>query len=345
MSRAMPRALLVAVAAIVVTLVCRRQRRALHLVSDDDGNEALVVRAPIGAGRPMLFMVDTAYAGAPVLSTSYLATPPALLSGVEAEYRAVARALRALAPEAHHAALDRFLSEHPCRSFTSGCTMRLMGIGATSEMQAAMLLCPAMRADRRAEGDVFVTHPLPLNVHILTIDYLLHRAPCVLAPRAGEIVFRAPPWRRASFDVRAPTLVGGAMCVEMVVGGARLRIVVDTGAAASLSIASTAAARLETCRAARRKATQRGVHGEDVCSDVLLAPVRVGSLDLGDVEVFVNSADVEGADGYAGMGLLRALDLWLAPGEIGFRRNGLPPARSRVLADGACGGGLPACAR
>ena len=84
--------------------------------------------------------------------------------------------------------------------------------------------------------------------------------------------------------------------------------------------------------------------GERVCSDVVHARVRVGGLDLGDVEVFANASEVEGADGYAGMGLLRALDLWLEPGRLGVRRSGLPPRGSDVTAAGDCGRGDLACA-
>ena len=49
----------------------------LHLVQDSLGCEALVIQGSV-SNVPMLFMVDTAYAGAPVLSTSYLAVTSAV---------------------------------------------------------------------------------------------------------------------------------------------------------------------------------------------------------------------------------------------------------------------------
>ena len=44
--------------------------------------------------------------------------------------------------ESRRRSLRGFLEACNCRSFTSGCTMRLMGIGTTTEARADMLLCP-----------------------------------------------------------------------------------------------------------------------------------------------------------------------------------------------------------
>lgn len=333
-------------------------RRRVHLVRDALGNESLVLSGTLAGAHRALFMIDTAYAGAPVLSTSYLAVQghcDGLLDGVEARYRRCVDALRNEVRENdRHTAMHALLREGRCRAFTSGCTMRLMGIGATSEAQADMLLCPSIRLDGASDGglvdaDVMVTHPLHGSVHILTSDYLLHRAPCVIRPRVGLLHLRLSLFEqltmRPTFDFHPAFMVGGAFAVLMDVGGASLRIVVDTGAAAALSIGRNALAKLSTCAATSRRATQSGVNGEQVCSDVLVAPVRIGALDMGSVEVFANAMDVEGADGYAGMGLLRAVDLWLEPRAIGFRRSSLPPRGSDATAPGSCGGALPACAK
>jgi len=67
-----------------------------------------------------------------------------------------------------------------------------------------------------------------------------------------------------------------------------------------------------------------------------LATVQIGKLNLGTVNVFANTHDVAGADGYAGMGLLRALDMWIDPSRIGFRRSGLP-TRTPMTTPGSCG--------
>ena len=145
---------------------------------------------------------------------------------------------------------------------------------------------------------------------------------------------------RSSFEFHRPVYVGGAMRVPMTVGDAVLDIVIDTGAAAPLSVSSSALERIGRCLRppTARRAVQRGVNGENVCSDAFSAPVSVGRIDLGWVECLANAGEVEGADGYAGLGLLRMLDLWIAPDEVGFRLSGLPAGRSSALSPGSCDG-------
>jgi hypothetical protein len=350
---------LAALVLVLAVLLLRDGAVRLTLARDALGNEALVVGADDGA----LYMIDTAYAGAPVLSTSYLSVQRrcgAGLSAVGARYAACVAALRSeVGEDARHAAVRRLLEEGRCRAYTSGCTMRLMGIGATSEAQADMLLCPGLRfrgGSRReaVDADIFVTNPLPGSVHILTTDYLLHRAPCVIRPGAAKLHLRVPPvWQsvmRPSFAFFPAVLVGGAFAIPMTVGGAALQIVVDTGAAAPLSLGSDAIARVKLCALTGRRATQSGVHGERVCSDILRAAVRIGDepvdgLDLGQVEVFAMEQPVAGADGYVGIGLLRAFDIWLQPDAIGFRPSGLSPRGVEASAEGSCGrDARPACA-
>ena len=58
----------------IVTLFWKKRytdTHPLHLVKDSDGNEALVVDVPFN-GSSSMFLVDTAYAGPPVVSTSFL---------------------------------------------------------------------------------------------------------------------------------------------------------------------------------------------------------------------------------------------------------------------------------
>lgn len=336
---------------IVTALIVRRARstRRMYLVSDASGNEALVVNT-IFAGTPGLFLVDTAYAGAPVLSTSYLAAHAHERTGsVQDRYRAVVDALRSSVDDASRfAALNDLLTRRVCRSFTSGCTMRLMGIGATQEAQADMLLCPALVIDpprapemiNGVQGDIFVTHPLPHSVHILTCDYLLHHSPAILLPAAQELRLHAmaDPLLLQSFEYHTARFVGGAFVVPFYVAGAQLQIVIDTGAAAALSLGRSVRSRLTSAvqPTPPRHATQGGVHGERVCCDVLEASVQVGSLKVPKVEVFINAQEVEGADGYAGIGLLRAFDLWLEPNRIGFRFSGLQPRHSNLTRPGSC---------
>ena len=335
--------------------------RSMHLVSDEEGNEALVVSAYL-AGERSMFMIDTAYAGAPVLSSSFIGVQGKCAFGsVQHRYTRCLHLLRNEVPagERHVAVWKHLLRYKKCHSYTSGCTMRLMGIGETNEAQADMLLCPALRLSGKAgfrapsssvDADIFVTNPLPGTPHILTSDYLLHRAPCVLCPRIGKLHLGAAVFdkvRERTFEFHTAAFLGGAFLVPMTVGGSSLQIVIDTGAAAALSLSASALEKLEVCDKPVResKALQVGVNGEEVCSDLLLSNVKVGRIDLGQVHVFANSVDVQGADGYAGMGLLRALDLWLEPGRIGFRTSGLKTRAPISISDGNCGRPMPSCTR
>lgn len=337
---------------IVAWLMCAKRRRArtirLHLVRDEHGNEALLLDTTL-AGFPSLFLLDTAYAGAPVLSTSYLSIlleREACRGSVQTRYR---RALKTLHEKVtasqRHAAVDALLANTSCRAFVSGCTQRLMGIGETTELHADMLLCPPLRhagAGVFDAADVFVTNPLPGAVNILTCDYLLHHAPCVLRPAAGLLhlgLTRGEAWAmRPTFTFVPARMVGGAFSIAMDVGGTPLQLVVDTGAGAALSLGKSALSKLARSEPTARRAHQVGVHGEVVCSDVLLAEVRCGPWSPdGPVEIFANDTELQGdADGYVGMGLLRCLDLWLEPNAFGFRPSGLAPRRSEVTSEGRC---------
>ena len=356
--RSSPLAVVVAVTLIVAWLLCLRRRRGarsvpLHLVRDEHGNEALVLDTTLASSLPSsLFLLDTAYAGAPVLSTSYLSTlllptksPPGG-HDVQSRYR---RALRTLhekvTADDRHRAVDTLLYQTRCRAFVSGCTQRLMGIGETTELHADMLLCPPLRhtggVGALDEADVFVTNPLPGTVNILTCDYLLHHAPCVIRPRAGCLhlgLTRAEAWAmRPTFAFLPSRMVGGAFSVSIQVGGTPLQLVIDTGAAAALSLGRSALQKVNQLEPTSRRALQVGVHGEQVCSNIFLAKVQCGPWSPQEsIELFVNDTDVEGADGYMGMGLLRCLDLWLEPERIGVRASGLSPRRSEVTTEGAC---------
>lgn len=63
----------IVIAAAVVCAVRRRGNHRLTLARDATGNESLILEGDVAGQTRALFMVDTAYAGAPVLSTSYLA--------------------------------------------------------------------------------------------------------------------------------------------------------------------------------------------------------------------------------------------------------------------------------
>lgn len=327
-----------------------------------NNNEALVVDTVL-CGERALFQIDTGYAGAPVISKSYLSVQGKVSGNtIYEQYASSIKESKRTSVDATHRALGGLLRSGVCRSYTSGCTMRLMGIGSISEMQSDMLLCPslAMRNKQgvyqslggRVDADVFMTHPLKGGVHILTCDYLLHRSPSVICPSEGTLWLGLSSGNKKqmepSFKFHDAFFVGGSFAIMMTVGGSAMRVVVDTGATAPLSIGRKAAGRMKTCTTPQGGSyhlTQTGVNGERICSSAVSVRVTIGQIDVGNVDAFVNDDDVEGADAYAGLGMLRALDLWLEPTRVGVRRNKLQPLVPSG-APGVCQGvTLPKCGR
>lgn len=346
---------LIVVAFVVVAVIGhmrRRYERRLHLVEDEMGNESIVVTATIG-GLQTLFMIDTAYGGAPVVSTSFLSVQETCGVGdVKSRARRCLDKMRTTVTDGDrsNAIVQRLLRKTNCRSFTSGCTMRLMGIGETSENQADMLLCPSIRIDGEedvdpVQADILVSNPLRGTPHILTMDYLLHRSPCSLYMRRGALVF----YDQTTYGFRplVTSMMGGSFVVVMTVGGAPMKIVLDTGASITLSVSSTSLDKILKCAVDNppKRIRQRGVNGEEVCSDILLAEVSVGSFAMGTIPILANDTPVQGSDGYAGMGLLRALDMRFEPNRVSVRPSGLPVRASRGHTEGTCGSTLPKCAR
>jgi len=343
-------------AAVVVTFVVLllERDRATHersvqlfLLDDGTGNESLIVQGRMG-GETLLFLVDTAYAGAPVLSLSYMnctrrerrLTSSRL--GVRTRFHRTMHALsRPMSNYEMHEAANHFAATGRCRMYTSGCTMRLMGIGETSETQSDMFLCPPIAWCTNVpsiggwDADVFVTNQLQGSPHILTSDYLLHRGPVLIEPRRGYMTFNAHQ-RTSSFDMFDPVLVGGAFVVPVLLGGVTVHVVVDTGASTTVSISRAVARRLSVCAPQGTTVHQTGVNGENVCSDVVTTDVTLGSERLPGVPVLVNSKDVEGADGYVGIGILRCFDIHLSSRGIGFRRNGLVAGTLAFARPGGC---------
>lgn len=345
---------------VIVLVVCavhvmtkqHGNTRTMYIVEDELGNESIIVSASLG-GLHTLFMVDTAYGGAPVLSTSFLSVQDECRFGdVRSRTKHCLQRVRTMVTDDDRstAIAERLMRRTHCRSFTSGCTMRLMGIGETSENQSDMLLCPSLRIDGQSDSDpvqadVFVTNPLKGTPHILTMDYMLHRAPCSIYMRHGVVAFYDV--MAVGFTPLSTSMVGGSFVVEMMVGGVSMNIVLDTGASICLSISSTSVDRINECsvESEPRHIRQLGVNGEEVCSDMLVSEVSVGSLAMGKVSVIANDTPVQGSDGYAGMGLLRALDLRFEHNRASVRRSGLPVRAPRGHSQGTCGKRLPACAR
>jgi hypothetical protein len=353
--------------ALFYITIARRNCFRMHLVSPDEINETLVVDGHVCNHRA-LFLIDTGYAGPPVLSASYLAVrdeDQTLTATVRDRYAHMMRTLsKNVSAPVRDAAVEDLIQEGACIAYTSGCTMRLMSIGDTQEQQADMLLCPPIMM-RRTTGqfsaptgrvvsaDVVVTNALPLSIHILTCDYLLHASPTLLDIARGRIEFRLDPMvtlsHRAGMTMYPLEMNGGAFVVPIELGGQLFRVTIDTGAPGPVTLGNQAAARLTACMSTKRALTQAGVNGEHVCSDIVVTSMLFANRTAARVPVFVNNRSVEGVDGYVGLGILRAFNILITSTELGLVGNGLElrDAESYLSATSSqtCANTANACAR
>ena len=307
----------------------------------DSGNEALSLRARV-AGRSCFFQLDTGYAGPPVLSSNYLAAMgkvDASRGGWKRSYAATIEAVRDVDDASRTSAVNSFLRRGTCNSYTSGCTMRLMGIGSIVEQQADMFLCDPIRfktfsgrysSPNRGRGDVLVTNPLPSSAHLLTFDYLRHLAPSVIDIGRGKLHLRmsatADALARMRYRMRPLRTMGGAPVVDVIIGHETFVCTLDTGSPSGVCIGSQAASRIPTsCRGTGRSVTQRGVNGESVCSTIVVADIDVNGISVPSSCIFVNDTAVDHSDGYVGLAVIRALDIYIGGDELGLKRSGLPP--------------------
>jgi predicted aspartyl protease len=330
--------ILVIIARLFVNQQFRRNNTfRMHLVSPDLINESLVLEANL-AGKDSLFLIDTGYAGPPVISTSYLALSDPVDMSLEKRYVHITRALmHSVNSNQHHRAIDTFLRSKRCTSYTSGCTMRLMGIGAVSEQQADMMLCQALQF-RAYDGymstpissidaDVFVTNRLSQSIHILTCDYLVHCSPTLLDLKNGlmrlYVPFDEAVLIRTGMTMLPHKLNGGAFVVPIMLGGIEFHVTVDTGAPGPVSLGRDSAERLRRCVRKHKTLGQEGVNGERVCSEIITTDMMFCNKSVQNVPVFINDTPVEGVDGYIGMGVLRAYNMLITEEGIGFASNGV----------------------
>ena len=103
-------------------------------------------------------------------------------------------------------------------------------------------------------------------------------------------------------------------------------LVVDTGATTGIVLTEEFAAQIE----ARWKPSSsiQDAHGVEIKTMHANLNVHFSRYDLGTVCVTATDTHMNGADGYIGMKVLRAFDIWLTPSEIGFRPSGLLPNES-----------------
>lgn len=307
-------------------------------------------------GYESVFILDTGYAGAPVLNARLLHLPG---------NQCVDEALRHISEvdtsrQASYRQLLRFAEKNHCIDYTSGCLQRLMGIGASSESSSDMLMCPGIELVRHGGGGGYTcpkaVTPLPLadvvmtnhemaSPHILTLDYLMHLSPCLISMSREvlQVAMSAVEFgvHRARSTSMATQLSGGAFVCTVEVDGHPFRCTVDTGAGTTVCIGRSGSERLRARSQPNHHLQQVGIHSEQICSDVVRSgTVRVAGSQFRNLPVFLNSMETDVTDGYVGLGLLRAFDMLVTPTELFARRNGRDAYGMReysaVLRPGPC---------
>lgn len=323
--------------ALVHILRSRTSVFKLSLLDMDGMNEVLLLETMLGQ-RCFLFLLDTGYAGPPVLSKSYLATEDPIHLSLKERYRRIMRALPAVTEDDENVAINDYIGQSRCIPFTSGCTMKLMSIGSTQEQQADMLLCPMLRmrnvhhgmfapkSKSNTRADVFVTNSLKRSVHILTCDFLLHHSPCLISIGACQMELDLSPARFMSLlpqFTRIPAeFSGGSFVIPFELpNGDTLRCTMDTGAPGPICLGVDVLGKIKSCTLRDRKSLQQnGVNGERICSEIVETDLAFLGVTY-KVPVFINNSLTDGVDGYVGMAFLRAFDLLITPSDVGFRKN------------------------
>lgn len=287
------------------------------------------------------WVVDTGFAGPPVLSLPWIARGGWKERGrarrCEETYASTTDELARSPPSEQtcRRALDRFMADCNANAFTAGCTTTLMGIGASSVSNSDMILAPplellspsgAFLSARSCSGapnaDVLSTTRMQ-TASLITCDWLRQNGPCLIAPRAGELRVGVDGNEllhlRSSHELFANELSGGAFVARVSVGGTSFRLTVDTGSALTISLGTDAAKSLLSCDARDpMHVQQQGVNGERVCSSVVWSRADVAGRSL-DTPVFLNDHGIEQVDGYIGLGILECFDVLVTRGEMRLR--------------------------
>ena len=350
------------------------------LFTDERGSCLLLAGRVKGVAG--FYLLDTGYAGPPVLNTLYLhvlqRSPDLRSQGGSDEHASARRTMRAMRSSSLRAdadadadadvdadALQRYMRETGSIDFTAGCRVRLMGISATTERHSDLILsdellflAPEGRfASPRANtdlprGDVLVTNRIANTPHILTADYIRHHAPCHLAISQARVEWCVPNARFlyltsvGGFANVPCAITGGAYIVVVAAGGGEFRCVLDTGSESCLTIGSKAAARMSACVSTGRTTSSSGVGGRTACSRIVSANVRLAGRTLATCPVSVSSFDDSSVDGFVGMGVLRCFDWLLTARAVFARPNGARHvgADDASATDGACDApSVPAC--
>ncbi len=322
----------------------------MHLINFDENNEVVVLEAQISKMKT-LFMVDTGYAGPPVLSSNFIGMKVDQSLSVTDQYKNAINTMKNNTQNVQNKLIDTFIQQRHCYTYTSGCTMRLMSIGTTQEQQADMLMCPMLelkntsftyvspKHETNVKADVFVTNPIKNCIHILTCDFLLHSSPCQLSFKKQELNLNIPlteyTLKRTFFKIYPFKLSGGAFVVDINVGGEIFSCTVDTGAPGPVCLGSNAINRLN-CLKKVGSLQQIGINGEKLCSQVIETSVSFANQNWNKMLVFVNDSKVDNVDGYIGLGLLRAFDILISYEGIGFKKSGLETRNAYSISEESC---------
>jgi hypothetical protein len=293
------------------------------------------------AGDECYFLIDTGYAGPPVLNLKYVLSSKGVSSSASMTHDAAVQRMKRMKyrQSDEYRELYQFMKRNKCVDYTSGCTMRLLGIGSNAEKQSDLLMCSGLEFEctsggfvspRKKRGttdaEVLVTHQLGDSVHILTIDYLTHVSPLILSLKhmhmrmcmsAFELLSQRHRFRRVT-----TRLSGGSFVCRIEIGGGEFMCTVDTGSPGCVCIGKDAVHRMLSCTPMRRSVRQVGVNGENVCSDVVSADVSFAGKTFPRVPVFCNDTPSTDVDGYIGLGFLQAFDLLILQDAIEFSPNG-----------------------
>ena len=312
-----------------------RRGHTWALSYDPHALEAPLLDMQFGSRR-IAVMLDTGYAGPPVINTSALAAEEDAIQQLGSERRWNRLDVRRRAAYVYAggnsriASAVRFGKKSGCVLYTSGCTMRLMSIGSTNERRANLLLCPpaaAVPAGRSrapvtsphnaVDAQVWVSNVLPHTPHIYTMDALRHDAPVLVSAKESTVQFLPRPLPKQwcathGFRSAHATLEAGSYMIVCSIGGVTGRFTVDTGYGGTAALSSVFAARIDSTRmtCTGQTLTQHGANGEAVSCKVCLLNASIAGVNVtGPIPMLINSTPVDGADGYIGMGMLRMFDM------------------------------------
>jgi hypothetical protein len=328
----------------------------MHRLETDGVNELLIIESMIN-DQPFLFMLDTGYAGPPVISRSYLSINRSKGS-LKSRYQDAIAKMKSVSNDDEFKAINQFINNSECLPYTSGCTMKLMGIGQVEEHQADLIMCPmlklrnimgvfmAPKKSTHAFADMFVTNSLKNSLHIITCDYLLHHSPLLISFQSDCIELNMSAVRyniaRLGFTMHDAKFSGGSFVVELFINDNPLFFTVDTGSPTGICVGKNAANKIKKCKIdkTQKSVRQGGINGEVVCSDIVESEVTFCGLTY-SVPIFMNNMSTDLVDGYVGLGFLRGFDIIMTHQSIGFSRNNIPLQTynhyTKYATDGNCG--------